>query len=264
MSCKRSNTDHTIVNRLYENEAYQEIIAMYDERKAEFNKDPYLLNKLGMSYHELGEYNKAIDTYNQALDLDNNMSMTYSNRGLSEVEIGEYIDATNSCNQAIELDHENFNGYLNRSYASIKLKKWDWALEDLERATALKGVSRKKMGFAYANLGTVYINTGEDEKALEYTQKAIRANRKIPWAFECSAYLKIKAQKTDEALVDIDEGLRLDSKNKTLLQYKGLLLIKTGQLNEGCECLFNAKELMKDFEEERFKLVSESIKKYCI
>lgn len=262
-ACIDSNSTFNKIDVMFKKNEFQDILKLYFENKDEFNNDSQLLNKIGLTYHELKEYNKAIEFYNNAIRIDKNISVFYSNKGLSEIEINEYINATISCKKATDLDTKNYGGYLNRGYAFIKLEKWEWALDELNKAVSIKDVNDKDLGIGYANLSTVYLNIGNEKKALEFTNKSILLNKEISWAYKNRAFIRMKEQKIDEALIDINKGLRLKPEDEILIYYKGLILTKTSDIIKGCELMKKSLALINKGNIERINFVKLQIDKYC-
>ena len=67
------------------------------------------LTYLGLTIHELGDYNKAIDYHNQALDIAKRISdvyvecKCYTNLGVAAHSLGDYHKATNYHNKSLEI-----------------------------------------------------------------------------------------------------------------------------------------------------------------
>ncbi|WP_048323822.1 tetratricopeptide repeat protein, partial [Crocosphaera watsonii] len=61
-------------------------------------------NGRGVSYNELGNYNRAIEDLNKAIRLDINFAKAYNNRGFSYDKLGNYKKAIENYKEAIRLD----------------------------------------------------------------------------------------------------------------------------------------------------------------
>lgn len=263
IACSNNKDTHSYVAKLNSEKKFEEILSVYKVKTDEFHKDHWLMNNLGLAYYNLGEYAKAIECYDKAINMDKFVSIYYSNKAMPLIELDDFKNASVLCDKAISLDENNYHAYINRSYAFIKLKKWDWAFEDLNKAILVEGVSDEDMGIAYANLSTIYLNTNRDKGALEYANKAIDLNREVHWAYENRAFLNLKNGQTKEAMDDLEKGLQLKPKNIIMLYYKGLVLTKTGNAEAGCGLMNQALVLIKDASSDKYKTISQAIQKYC-
>lgn len=258
------------IDKLYLNKEYEKIVNthMFNRDLNIFNDNPDLLNKLGVSYYKLGMISWASTYFSKAIELNDKESIYHSNLAMAEIDLAKYLPAISSCIAAIELDDENFNAYINRSLAYIKLEDWDAALKDLLKSLTIKNTLKSELAIAFANLGTVYLNMGEDEKALEYSLEAMKINAQLPWIYKNLAYLKLQENNIKEAIAYVKTGLRLKPKDEMLLYYKGVLLVKSGNEMEGCELMKMAfKKINRINSNEKinknYTVASKTIKEYC-
>ncbi|CAF4623456.1 unnamed protein product [Rotaria sp. Silwood2] len=125
---------------------YQILIetATSDKARGDYN------NTLGVVYHGLGEYSKAIKFYERALDIKEktvppnhpDLAASYNNIGLVYDNMGEYSKALSSYERSLEIKK-----------IALPPNHPDFAQ-------------------SYNNIGLVYNNVGEYSKALSYYEKA--------------------------------------------------------------------------------------------
>lgn len=120
-------------------------------------------------------------------------------RGLAEDALGLYGDV-------LKIDPENAMAYADRGTALAMLKKFDQALDDLERALALGYVDAT----IYATLGTVYLEQRQFKTSLDYFSKAIELNPSYPLTYYNRSNALHALGQNREALTDLERCLALN------------------------------------------------------
>jgi tetratricopeptide (TPR) repeat protein len=144
----------------------------------------------GLAYYNLGKYDKAIFNYNKAIELNSTDVVFY--RGLSAVyrEIEEGEKAKQAFESAIELDTRTIEKgtykkmdrkYYSRGLTYHEMGEYDKAISDYKKAIELN-FDRGYFGIgyyvkAYRDLGKAYLEIGENAKAKEAFQTALRLFR---------------------------------------------------------------------------------------
>lgn len=127
---------------------------------------------IGEAYRFKGDTTRAARYYNQAIDIDPNFGPPYL--GLARVRLmaNPDIKAGELFQDAIERDPNFGEVYLERARWLIKRGDYADSLKDLELAEKLlPGSPEVYLAYAYA-----YFGDGDEEKALEYAQKAYSAD----------------------------------------------------------------------------------------
>ena len=192
--------------------AYHEL-KQYERAIEDFNKaielDPNLADgyyNRGFTYHELKQYERAIEDYNKAIELNPKYAVAYNNRGLAYGELKEHERAIEDYNKAIELDPNLADAYNNRGGAYGRLKQYEKAIEDFSKAIELN----PKYAGAYYNRGVAYREIKEHERAIEDYNKAIELNPKDADAYNNrgNAYREIKEH--ERAIEDYSKAIELN------------------------------------------------------
>ena len=155
-----------------------------DYKKAE------ILNILGVSYRDIGDYNKAIEYHEKALEirinaLGENQPELYNNLGISYDGLGDYNKAIEYHEKALEigintlgenhLDVASYYNNLGTVYNS--LGDYNKAIEYHEKALEIRintlGGDHPDVADSYNNLGISYDGLGDYNKAIEYHEKAL-------------------------------------------------------------------------------------------
>ena len=157
-----------------------------DYKKAE------ILNILGVSYRDIGDYNKAIEYHEKALEirinaLGENQPELYNNLGISYDGLGDYGKAIEYHEKALEIrintpgENQNHRNII-RSYVFLGkiyygLGDYGKAIEYYEKALEIEintlDENHPDIADYYNNLGVVYNDLGDYGKAIEYYEKAL-------------------------------------------------------------------------------------------
>ena len=163
-------------------------------------------NNRGISFNRLKEYEKAINDYNRAIELNPNYISVYNSRGLVYNNLGEYKKAIDDFDKTIELDPNYTFAYNNRGVAYNNLKDYRKAINDYEKAIKLD----PNYILSYNNRGLAHNSLGEYEKAISDFNKTIKLNPNYSSAYNSRgvAYNNLKDYK--KAISDFDKAIKLD------------------------------------------------------
>ncbi|WP_413173322.1 CHAT domain-containing protein [Anabaena azotica] len=155
----------------------------------------FIINKIGMIHHTLGEYETALKFYQQSLSVFREVTTkpvekipwvwtVFFNMGEIYQSLGENERALNSYQQALQLAQKNKIGSEVRNINAIgnsyyRLKKYDLALHFYQQSLAkLPGVKNKKEkklleALTFNNIGLVHLDQGKYELALKFFQQGL-------------------------------------------------------------------------------------------
>ena len=85
----------------------------------------------------------------------------------------KFEEAEKTLTKAIRYSKNNFEAYYYRGCAKVNTQKYQEAIEDFEKAIALK----PDYADAYFNIGRTYYLMNDEDKACEYYQLAARYGR---------------------------------------------------------------------------------------
>ena len=157
-----------------------------DYKKAE------ILNILGVSYRDIGDYNKAIEYHEKALEirinaLGENQPELYNNLGISYDGLGDYNKAIEYHEKALEIrintpgENQNHRNII-RSYVFLGkiyygLGDYGKAIEYYEKALEIEintlDENHPDIADSYYNLGAAYNGLGDYNKAISFFEKAL-------------------------------------------------------------------------------------------
>lgn len=154
-----------------------------DNRQAEANS----LGSLGVAYHKLGEYRKAIEFHEQSLKIKreigdrNGEGNSLGNLGIAYYRLDELQKAIEFHEQALTISRElgdrdgESQDLGNLGIAYYRLDEYQKALELHEQALIISREigDRDGEGRNLANMGSTYDSLGEYQKAVEYYGDAL-------------------------------------------------------------------------------------------
>ncbi len=124
----------------------------------------------GNSFYDLGQYDRAIIDYDVALDLSPDDTVTLSNRGAAHLELGNNDLALADLNEAILLYPENPVALTNRCWIHAVEGRYELARFDCDEALGLEPLDP----IALASRAYVLMQLGETEAAQQDADLAVR------------------------------------------------------------------------------------------
>lgn len=116
---------------------------------------------------------------------------------------GRTEDAFDLYGDVLKVDPDNALAYADRGTAYAMLKKFDFALHDLERAFAL-GYGEAS---AYSTAGTIYFELKQFDKALGCFAKAVDLDPSYPLTYYNRSSVLVQLGKTQSAIEDLEKCL---------------------------------------------------------
>ena len=143
-----------------------------------------------------GNYDLAIHYYTRAIQSgelsDENVAITFNNRGIAYWNKGEYDRAIRDYDQAIGLKPDFADAFNNRGYTFFLKGEYDRAIREYDQAILLK----PDFPLAFNNRGIAYRNKGNYDRAIRDYDQAIRLKPDYATAFNNkAAALNLKARK---------------------------------------------------------------------
>ena len=157
-------------------------LGRYDKALADYNRslelepdDSVALTNRGVTYRHLKRYDEALADYNRALELRPDYPRTLHNRGVTYYEMERYDEALADYNRSLELRPDYSSTLHNRGITYTKLERYDEALADFNRALELNPDYESPV----YNLACLFSLWGKRKDALAYLEKAISKNKKF-------------------------------------------------------------------------------------
>ncbi len=201
------------------------------------NQVSSLYNRIGVTFHDLGNYEEALNNYINSLEIAesssdkksiarayNNIGIVYTDQDNLEKALDYYKKSL-----AISIEIDDINGEAN-SYNNIGVISQDKG--ELERALkffrkALNIVTKinnnDAMAMLYNNIGIVYSDLGDLDIALEFYDKALKLSKSNNDMWSYSMYLGnigqtlVKKGENKEALVYLLKSKKLREEQNTIV-----------------------------------------------
>lgn len=181
----------------------------------------------GSAKFQLKDFKGAIKDFSEAIALNDEFTEAYYSRAICYSNINKLNKALKDFNKVIELDPEYAEAYNNRAFY-VKMKTGDYkgAIEDYNKFLELN--KENNNAFAYSNRG----------------------------------HAKYMLKQYDEALVDIEKSISLDSTNSFAFKNRALIFIGLDSLQLACDDLNKAIQLgyTNDYDNEAENLKNEFCK----
>ncbi len=131
----------------------------------------------GQAYHGLGQFQEAIACWQQAAHLEPQKGESHHLIGLAHSALGQEAPAVQAYLKAISLQVDDPGVYYNLGLSLVKLNRLPEAVAAFEAC-----VARKPDADAYVNLGVLYTNAGQRERARASFGKALELAPNHPQA----------------------------------------------------------------------------------
>jgi tetratricopeptide (TPR) repeat protein len=167
--------------KAYKAKNYDEAIQILEEGVSAAPNDEQLMNLLGQTYFKIKQYDKAIETLKRTTLLDPEIHSAYYLLGHSftlqkvdGVSKPAWFEASQAFEQAIKLKPDEFRYLYNFGHSLLELKKYQQAIEPLQKAyNTEKGSTNFKTAL---DLGLAYQLVNQKDEALKYLEISHQLN----------------------------------------------------------------------------------------
>ena len=169
-------------------------------------------NLRGLSYMELGEFEKAAADFKKATGFKPKMSEYHFNLGKTYYQLKKYKDASTSFTEAINRDKKLIEAYELNFSCLMHLKQYQEAVENAEAA-----ISVKKTGENYYLKGVAQDSLMQFSDAAYSFGRAVFYSPKLKEAYVGLAHANLKLAKFDKAIAACDKALQIEGDNVPVL-----------------------------------------------
>jgi len=194
-------------------DAFSKLIAI-----AQDNADAY--KNRGVSYMKQKKFDLAIKDFEKAKALFPELKGLYSNLGVAWYYKKEYEKAIENYDTELEMAPENYVAYFNRALCLAELDRNQEAIDDLSKTLTLK----PDFYWAICYMADLLAREGEDIKAIETYEEALRQDSQNSYASEKLAQLKQKVKDkqkiADKSEYTLQAGAFLNQANADKMNIK--------------------------------------------
>ena len=235
-----------IALQFIEHHKYKEAIP-YSNAAIKLNpRFPCALTNRAVAYFGMGKHSQqAINDCDKAIAINPRFASAYATKAAALLDFNKYHECIEAASKAISFDSDSKDGYHNRGVAYMKLKVWDKADQDLERAIQLTpqdtftrkyssevAAHRGNMELMLADsaVGKSTIDAGKAIKKEEMEQQAssytsvIAVAPSLPDPYYDRALISIASNKPQQASKDLARFLYLTKWSGKTSSYAASLL----------------------------------------
>ncbi len=180
---------------------------------------------MGLVYYDMKDLDKALECYNKAVEIDPKNSDAYNNIALIYSHKGDLKNAIENYTKAIESDATYSLAYFNRGKTYSDLREFDKAINDYTKAIELN----PKGSGAYYNRGIIFQDRGKNDKAIEDYTKAIEFNPQRSDAYNNRGLVYGNLDNQQKAIDDYSKAIEVNPSYILAYFNRGILYKKLRQ-----------------------------------
>lgn len=217
-----------------------------------------VLNNLGAASAKMGKDREALDFWKQALEKNPGIAETHVNMGVVYEKMGKKKKARAAYRKALELDESNAMAHYNLGVIHAKEKDFPKAAEEWETALTLD----EKDETIFNSLAWAYEKLGKKKEALVKLDQSIKLSPFDPETHFTSGRIKHDLGDIDGAIESLKKAVRLDPDFGDAYYRLGLAHDSQNQMYDAisnfmiAEIIYHKSKKMDLFEKMRTKLKS--------
>lgn len=216
-------------------EDYTGALALYnkiiDKSKTVSDEDYTVFYKRAFCYYGLEQFDQALKDINLYIqkkpDDQAKLLRAYINQ-----ELGNYDDQLKDINEFLTAHPENLELLQWRASVFMEMENYQDAQKDIKKILKYQDSPELK-----SYLGLTYYYLNDADSALMIFDQVIAQEPSHIQTYLYASSLSLEQDAYELALRYIEQGLKKDPANNTLLFYKGIALVESDKVTEGCRCL---------------------------
>lgn len=222
----------TLLNR----QDFQGALKIYNQvaelSKLKDTESKEVLYKRAICYYSLGDFQKALNDLTVFIPEYPAFPRAKLLRAFVNRELGDTGAQLADITDLLELNQLNPDLLKWRAGIYLETEQYDEAKKELLTIQKLANDEEVE-----TQLGFSYYSLGQADSALLHFENALEINGGYVPAYLYTSSLCLEQEAFDLALTYIDLGLRLEPENQSFLFYKGIALVETEKVEEGCRLL---------------------------
>jgi len=203
---------------------FEEAIDYYQQVFKIDKEDNYMLGGMGLTYHDMGDYDNAIVWFKRQL----NPIKTLTNLSRAYCHKGDYQQAIDYAKHALEKDAKDQIAIDNLAIAYRKKGDYQQAIVWYQKILELDSRNKQAMD----GLGITYREMGEYEQAIVWYQKKLELDSRNKQAMDGLGITYREMGEYEQAIVWFQKKLELDSRNKQAMDGLGITYREMGEYEQ--------------------------------
>ncbi len=223
---------------LVERQDYQSALHLYntliEKSKPETEEQYQLYYRRAICYYGLQRFEEALQDINTVIEKYSQPQAKLLRAYINQA-VENYEAQLDDLNDLLSLNPDNSEMLQWRASVLMESQKYAAAQKDIRKLLGYQASPELK-----SSLGLTYYYLENPDSALIIFDEVIKEDPTFIQAYLYSASLCLDEEAYPLALTYINKGLQADPDNTTFLFYKGIALVETDQIKEGCRCLTKA------------------------
>jgi tetratricopeptide (TPR) repeat protein len=233
---------------------YAGALALYnkiiEKSKPKTEQEYQLYYKRAVCYYSLENFQEALSDINRVIEKYPTPQAKLLRAYIFQ-ELEDYEAQLSDINELVSLNPNSAELLQWRASVLMEAEKYEDAQRDIRKLLESHSGPDLK-----SYLGLTYYYLDNPDSALLIFDEVISEAPEHTQVYLYAASLCLEQDAYELALTYINKGLRVEPENISLLFYKGIALVETGQDKEGCRCLTKAFDAGLDD-------VADYLKQYC-
>jgi tetratricopeptide (TPR) repeat protein len=187
--------------------------------------------KRAFCYYGLQQFDQALKDINQYIQKKPEDQAKLLRAYINQ-ELGNYEDQLKDLNEFITAHPENLELLQWRASVLMEMENYKDAQKDIRQLLKSQNSPELK-----SYLGLTYYYLNDPDSALMIFDEVIAIDPNHMQTYLYATSLSLEQEAYELALRYVEQGLKKDPTNNTLLFYKGIALVETEKVTEGCRCL---------------------------
>lgn len=210
-SCNNDFIFYDLLAQICEKLNLQNEAISYYEKSLFINNNFYQSKyNLAILYYKLKNFNKSQELFFQIINKNKNDFNSYYNLGVIKYDQKQFSDAILFLQKAISLKKDSFISHHHLAMCYESMGKFDLAIQIYTKAITLDKVN---CSISLNNLGNIYLELKDFEKAVFFFQKALKYKGKESSIYFNLGIANFGLNKIFESLSFFEKAIDLDPKN---------------------------------------------------